>query len=95
MLYTADKLTNKFIIKQKGHVYGALTESIRSSYNFLKEYFKDGSDKEVIRFIQRIRNDQNSMLKKISSEYYENYKKGLSIYMLQTIQQSYKTMLKK
>ena len=80
MLYTADKLTNKFIIKQKGHVYGALTESIRSSYGFLKDAFKDGSDREVIRFIQRIRNDQNSMLKKISSEYYENYKKGLSIY---------------
>lgn len=80
MKYTADNLTNKFIIKQKGHVFGALNESVQNSYKFLKQFFLDGSDKEVIRFIQRIRNDQNSMIKKIANEYNNNYKAGKTVY---------------
>ena len=51
MKYTADTLTNKFIIKQQGHVFGALNVSIQNSYKFLKPFFKDGNDTEVIRFI--------------------------------------------
>jgi hypothetical protein len=76
MRYTADHLTEKFIFKQEGHVFGALRASIYSSYKFLKPYFKDGSDKEVVRYIQRIRNDQNSMIKKIANEYNKNYVAG-------------------
>lgn len=80
MRYTADNLTNKFIIKQEGHVFGALNKSIQNSYKFLKQFFKDGSDREVIRFVQRIRNDQNSMIKKICNEYQKNYAAGKTIY---------------
>lgn len=80
MKYTADTLTNKFIIKQQGHVFGALNVSIQNSYKFLKPFFKDGNDTEVIRFIQRIRNDQNSMIKKIANEYNKNYKAGKTVY---------------
>lgn len=79
MRYTADNLTNKFTIKRKGHVFGALTESIQSSYSFLEKEFNDASDREVVRFIQRIRNDQNSMMKKICNEYQKNYNAGLTI----------------
>ena len=79
MRYTADNLTNKFTIKRKGHVFGALTESIMGSYSFLKPYFIDGNDREVVRFIQRIRNDQNSMIKKIANEYHKNYKAGRTV----------------
>lgn len=79
MAYTIDHLTNKFIIKQKGHIFGALTFSIQQSFKFLQNGIIDGSDKEAIRFIQRIRNDQNSMIKKICDQYNTNYNKGLSI----------------
>lgn len=79
MKYTADNLTEKFIFKQEGHVFGALKASITSSYTFLKPFFRDGSDKEVVRYIQRIRNDQNSMIKKIYNEYDKNYRAGNSI----------------
>lgn len=79
MRYTADNLTNKFIIKKRGHVFGALSDSIQSSYSFLEKEFKDASDKEVVRFIQRIRNDQNSMMKKICNEYQKNYAAGRTI----------------
>lgn len=79
MAYTIDNLTQKFIFKQQGHLFGALTFSIQQSYKFLKTGIIDGSDSEAIRFIQRIRNDQNSLLKKIATQYYANKAKGLSI----------------
>ena len=79
MAYTIDSLTDKFIIKKQNHIFGALTFSIQNSYKFLQSALMDGSDKECIRFIQRIRNDQNSMIKKISDQYYKNQAKGLSI----------------
>lgn len=79
MAYTIDNLTDKFIIKKQNHIFGALTFSIQNSYKFLQSAIIDGSDKEYIRFIQRIRNDQNSMIKKISDQYYKNQAKGLSI----------------
>ena len=79
MAYTIDNLTEKFIFKQQRHLFGALTFSIQQSYKFLKNGIIDGSDKEAIRFIQRIHNDQNSLLKKIAIRYYENKAKGLSI----------------
>lgn len=79
MAYTIDNLTNKFIIKQQSHLFGALTYSIQSSYTFLKKAIIDGSDKEAIRFIQRIRNDQNSLIKKISDQYYKNQAAGRTI----------------
>ena len=55
-------------------------ESINSSYRFLKPFFVDGSDKECIRWLQRVRNDQNSMMKKLRNEYEKNYRQGLSVY---------------
>lgn len=79
MAYTIDNLTEKFIFKQQGHLFGALTYSIQQSYKFLKPAIIDGSDAEAVRFIQRIRNDQSSLLKKIAVKYYENKEKGLTI----------------
>lgn len=79
MEYTIDNLTNKFIVKQQGHIFGALTYSIQQSYKFLQPGIIKGSDDEVIRFIQRIRNDQNSMIKKICEQYHKNLEKGLTV----------------
>lgn len=79
MAYTIDNLTQKFIFKQQGHLFGALTFSIQQSYKFLQTGIIDCSDKEIIRFIQRIRNDQNSLIKKIAVHYNSNKSKGLTI----------------
>ena len=76
MAYTIDNLTNKFIIKKTGNIFSTLFYSINSSYEFLKDSIEDGSDVEVIRFIQRIRNDQNSLIKKICDNYLKNFSKG-------------------
>ena len=80
MHYTIDNLSKRFIIKKTNHIFGMLTYSIQGSWKFHEKDFHDGSDWEIIRFVQRIRNDQNSMLKKITNHYMENHKKGLSIY---------------
>ena len=79
MQYTMDHLSEKFLMKQAGHVFGGLFLSIQHSYSFLGPFMKDGSDKEVIRFIQRIRNDQKSMIKNICDQYMKNHEKGLRV----------------
>lgn len=79
MQYTIDNLSNRFIIKKSNHIFGTLTYSIQSSWKFHEKDFNRGADQDVIRFIQRIRNDQNSLLKKIANAYQTNYKKGLFV----------------
>lgn len=79
MRYTADTLSERFFFKQYGTVLGALKASIDAAYTYLKPYMKEGNDKEIIRYVQRIRNDQNSIMKKIRSQFDENYKKGNTI----------------
>lgn len=79
MQYTIDNLSNRFIIKKSNHIFGTLTYSIQSSWKFHEKDFSRCADQDVIRFIQRIRNDQNSLLKKIANAYQTNYKKGLFV----------------
>lgn len=79
MQYTMDKLSEKYLMKQAGHLFGGLYLSIKHSYEFLKPYMNDASDAEIIRFIQRIRNDQKSMLKNICDQYMKNHAQGLRV----------------
>lgn len=79
MQYTIDNLSKRFMIKKTNHIFGTLTNSIQNSWKFLEKSIITGSDKECIRFVQRIRNDQNSLLKKIANNYHENHKKGLTV----------------
>ena len=79
MQYTIDNLSNRFIIKKTSHIFGTLSQSIQSSWKFHEKNFYKGSDQDFVWFVQRIRNDQNSLIKKIAQAYYENYKKGLSV----------------
>ena len=79
MQYTMDNLSEKYLMKQGGHLFGGLFLSIKHSYEFLKPFMKDASDKEIIRFIQRIRNDQKSMIKNICDQYMKNHEKGLRV----------------
>lgn len=79
MQYTIDNLSQRFIIKKSNHIFGTLVYSIQSSWKFHEKRFMNGSDMECINFIQRIRNDQNSLIKKIAQNYHENHKKGLTV----------------
>jgi hypothetical protein len=79
MNYTIDNLTDKFIIKKTNHIFGAITESASRSYSFHKTRVRTGNDNDCIAFMQRIHNDQNSMIKKIANAYNENHKAGNAI----------------
>jgi ribosomal protein S18 acetylase RimI-like enzyme len=79
MNYTIDSLSDKFIIKKAGTIFGALSESGQRSYKMHKENIKKGTDDLCVAFLQRIRNDQNSMLRTIANLYMENHKKGNAI----------------
>ena len=79
MNYTIDNLTDKFILKKAGTIFGALTESARRSYGFHEQKIKDGRDADCVSFMQRIRNDQNSMFRTLSTIYYKNHKEGNAI----------------
>ena len=76
MQYTMDNLSEKYLMKQAGHVFGGLFLSINHSYDFLKNTIPDASDLDIIRFIQRIRNDQKSLLKNICDQYMKNHAAG-------------------
>ena len=84
MKYTIDHMSEKFTIKRTGSIFSALYYSINSSFHgrnegnkALKYGIKEGTDAEVIRFIQRIHNDQKSMIRNICDAYMKNHKEGL------------------
>lgn len=80
MQYTIDNLSNKFNIKKSKHIFGNIMMSIQQSWSFHKSNIEHGSDKNVIDFIMRIRNDQNSFMKKISHEYFTNHANNMTVY---------------
>ena len=79
MQYTIDNLTDKFLIKKSKHIFGTLVESITRSYNFHKPRIRVGNDDDAVSWIQRIRNDQNSLIKKVATEYMKNWKAGNAV----------------
>lgn len=79
MAYTIDNMTEKFTIKKAGNIFNVLLLSISQSYAFHKKRFLQGGDDDVCGFAQRIKNDQNSMFRKITNQYMENYKAGNAI----------------
>lgn len=79
MAYTIDNMTEKFTIKKAGNIFNVLLMSISQSYTFHKKRFLQGGDDDICGFAQRIKNDQNSMFRKITNQYMENYKAGNAV----------------
>lgn len=79
MAYTIDNMTEKFTIKKAGNIFNVLMMSISQSYSFHKKRFLQGGDDDVCAFAQRIKNDQNSMFKKIAGQYMANYYAGNAV----------------
>lgn len=76
MNYTINNLSNKYKIKQKGNLMIALTETAHGAYELYEEDFKTFDDDTIVQYILSAYTRINSVLKKISNQYYENHKKG-------------------
>lgn len=79
MHYTIDNLSQRFIIKKSYHIFGALMYSVQGSWKFHEKNIVDGSDENCVQFAWRIRNDQNSLIKKIAQNYISNKEKGYTV----------------
>ena len=77
MQYTIDNLSLKSTIKKEKHIFGTLVSRSNQAYDFHKKDLIKGEDGEIIRYINRIRNDMNSFMKKISIEFYKNHKENI------------------
>lgn len=77
MNYTINNLSNKFKIKQLGTIYAALIDTTKGSYSHHKDRLIKGSDKEIVDFVMDVKTRLNSLLRKLSNEFYENSEKKL------------------
>lgn len=77
MNYTIDHLTYQNYFKKGGSLFGGLMMTMQQIYNFLSPFMEDGSDAEIIRYIQRVRNSDKIALKKLMDKYMSNYNSGL------------------
>lgn len=79
MNYTINNLSQKFKIKQLGTLYAALIETSTGTFKLHKDRLKEGTDKNIIRFVLDIKTRQNSLMKKIKNEYEMNKSNKLYI----------------
>lgn len=73
MNYTINNLSNKFKIKQTGSIYGALVSTTEVCYNTNTNKIIRCTDKDVVDFIMDEKTRLNSLIKKISNEFYKNF----------------------
>lgn len=76
MNYTINNLSNKFKIKQLGSVYAALIDTAMVCYKTNEARLKRFTDKDVLDFIQDVKTRLNSLIRKVSNEFFDNHIKG-------------------
>ena len=74
MNYTINNLSNKFKIKQTGTIYGALIDTVILNDKTYSDELINGTDKELVDYVESIKTRLNSLLKHIAVPFYENHK---------------------
>lgn len=77
MNYTINNLSNKFKVKQLGTIYAALIDTAQGAYKLHKPRLVKGSDKDIVGFILDVKTRLNSLMRKISVEFYKVHEKNL------------------
>lgn len=73
MDYTVNNLSNKFLLKNKGTVFGALEDiTLKSDKTYAKQ-LKNANDKEIIDWIMCLYTRINQFVKIFANEFYDNY----------------------
>lgn len=74
MNYTINNLSNKFKIKQMGTIYHALVDTTIVSDKTNSDILERGYDKDIVDYIMAVKTRLNSLLRKLSIEFYKNEK---------------------
>lgn len=77
MNYTINNLSNKFKVKQLGTIYAALIDTAQGAYKLHKPRLVKGTDKDIVGFILDVKTRLNSLMRKISVEFYKVHEKNL------------------
>lgn len=77
MNYTINNLSNKFKVKQLGTIYAALIDTAQGAYKLHKPRLVKGTDKDIVAFILDVKTRLNSLMRKISVEFYKVHEKNL------------------
>lgn len=76
MNYTISELSNKYKVRQTGNLLDTLVDICYGAYTLHKPDIDKGLDYGITQFVSAVRTRINSMLKKISLEFYDNYNNG-------------------
>lgn len=76
MAYTIANLSQRFKIKKMGTILNALVDITTTCYETHKDRLIQFDDMNVLGFINDSYSRINSFMRKLSNEYYENYKQG-------------------
>lgn len=68
-----NELTNKYDLKTKGHVFGAVRSICMTWLDSYKKRFTDMDDEDAVYLIQQLHNRIKSFMKNIATLYYEAY----------------------
>lgn len=74
MNYTINNLSNKYIVKQKGNLFESLVYTSSNTYKVHKTRLAQGNDISYAKFVLDVKTRLNSLMRKISNEFYINQK---------------------
>jgi len=76
MEFTINNMSNKYLLKQTGNIFGAIYQTQLSCYNNFKDMIVDFYDEHVKDFIMSSKDRQNSFMQNILREYKQNQTSG-------------------
>lgn len=79
MDYTIANLNNKFKIKQSGSIWKAMMDTVKVSDTTYTKNITNGSDKDILYYIEAIKTRLNAFMKNIRNEFEKNYRDRSSI----------------
>lgn len=76
MTYTINNLSNKYLIKQEGSLFKALYKTAMKSHQTYLDELLEGTDEEIVKYLNNLRIRLSNLIKNIASEFYKNHEEG-------------------
>ena len=76
MTFTINNLSNKYLIKQLGSLYKAIHATAIKSHDTYKDELLEGTDKNVVKYINSLKTRLDNLIQNIAKEFYKNHQEG-------------------